>query len=324
MKKPFNIIFTKYYLPFDKLKIFNKISYIVSHLIWSFIVAKKYFKINQKYANYNVFTRSNWILFFFAIKNVKVVFEVHKQSKTTRLIFFLLKNKKNVGFVFLNLPLLESFKLNNQQLSNSITLHNSFDEEDFKEVIFNPKPKTLVFMGRLTRYNQSRNINFLIDAFKKNELENYQLFIIGGPNKSYNHLKSEVTNQKIKNITVLNHMPQNELLSKISKIDIGILINSGFEENSRNFTSPLKYFEYLRTGLKVVAINFNAHKVLPYSDQIFYFQENNIDSFINSVENASRIDSPVYFDLEKYSYKNRALKVANLFARLEGFEPPTL
>ena len=37
------------------------------------------------------------------------------------------------------------------------------------------------------------------------------------------------------------------------------------------FTSPLKYFEYIASGLKVVAIDNPTHRNLPYQDKIEFF-----------------------------------------------------
>ena len=40
-------------------------------------------------------------------------------------------------------------------------------------------------------------------------------------------------------------------------------------------------------GLKVVAVDFPSHKVLPFSENINYFKENNKEEFIKSIYNAS-------------------------------------
>ena len=46
------------------------------------------------------------------------------------------------------------------------------------------------------------------------------------------------------------------------------------------FTSPIKYFEYERGGVKICSTNVPAHKNLPLQDNIYYFEKNNLESFV--------------------------------------------
>ena len=66
--------------------------------------------------------------------------------------------------------------------------------------------------------------------------------------------------------------------------NIGILINSSENIHSTKFTSPLKYFEYMAAELKILAVDFESHRELPFSDNILFFDENNKDSFIDAVK----------------------------------------
>ena len=61
------------------------------------------------------------------------------------------------------------------------------------------------------------------------------------------------------------------------------MINSDESIHSREFTSPLKYFEYIYGNLSVVAVDFPSHRILPYSERIKYFTIGNYDEFIKSV-----------------------------------------
>ena len=105
--------------------------------------------------------------------------------------------------------------------------------------------------------------------------------------------------------------------------DIGILINSSKNIHSTKFTSPLKYFEYLAAGLKIIAVDFDSHRKLPFSDNILFFEENNKSAFIDAIKKIKET-SPIEKDLySNFSLSNRSRKLIE-FARLEGLEPPTL
>ena len=57
-------------------------------------------------------------------------------------------------------------------------------------------------------------------------------------------------------------------------------------DHSYLYTSPLKYFEYLFSGLSVVAVDFPSHRTLPINEKISFFKNGNKESFINSLKNS--------------------------------------
>ena len=67
------------------------------------------------------------------------------------------------------------------------------------------------------------------------------------------------------------------------------MINSSKNLHSYEYTSPLKYFEYIYGELGIVAVNFPSHKSLPFQENISFFEENNIESFIEAIQNTMRI-----------------------------------
>ena len=88
-------------------------------------------------------------------------------------------------------------------------------------------------------------------------------------------------------------------------------------------TSPLKYFEYLASNLKVVAVKFHSHQILPFGENIEFFKANNKESFISAILKLQTTKTINLSSYKTYSYKNRVEQILD-FARLEGLEPPTL
>ena len=114
---------------------------------------------------------------------------------------------------------------------------------------------------------------------------------------------------------------------KTSKIlmesTVGILINSKDNKNSILHTSPLKYFEYLAANLNIVAVDFESHKNLPITSNVTYFKFGDKKQFIKSILSSESLPVPKRPGVEIFSYEKRVKKLIK-FARLEGFEPPTL
>ena len=324
IKEEINIVRTAYFLPFGKINFLNKFSFILSHFIWSLFIFIKYLLSNKNLKDILFYTRSNWIFYFFSRKNLTIIFECHKYSKSTNIIFKLLKNKKNSGYVFQNTRLLESFELSDAQIENMIVYPSAYDESDFEDLNNSKNDKEVIFIGRFSRFNEDRNLKFLIDAFSNEELREYKLRIIGGPKKLGDKLREDVHRYNISNVEILDYIPQDKLMKLLSSHSVGILINSSNDKHSKFHTSPVKYFEYIRSGLKVMAIDFEAHRALPYSNLIYFFKEGDTLEFIQKLKEANNNKSVMYKNVDQYSYGKRIEYINKLFARLEGLEPPTL
>ena len=115
-----------------------------------------------------------------------------------------------------------------------------------------------------------------------------------------------------------------ETINKVLESSVGILINSSNNKHSTHHTSPLKYFEYLRAELKIVGVDFPAHRVLPFSDKIYFFKEGSEEDLIRSIENAVGENQASNLNYTEYSLSKRTEAIIEIAARLEGLEPPTL
>ena len=119
----------------------------------------------------------------------------------------------------------------------------------------------------------------MINTFHDARLENFNLTIIGGPSEVAKQLAHSLS----KNTTAVGRLSQKDAIKEIASAEIGLLINHGSELHSYLHTSPIKYFEYLRGGLKILAVDFPSHKNLPLNKNNFYFSKDNKEDFINKL-----------------------------------------
>ena len=293
--------------PFGKWKNFNKIAFHISHYLWAKKATKYIISSNEKFDYF--FTRSDWVFYFLSKKDCNVVFEVHQISKVRSFILKATSEKTKSRVIFLNENLKNSLS-NLVKLKNSIVLHNAVDLDYFKSLTV--KEKEIVFVGNLKRFNNERNLKFIIEGYAKSELTNdYKFTIIGGPTKEAENLSSFVKKKYPElEIDVTGRMSRLEAIKKIRDSEIGIMVNDNNNEHSTQYTSPLKYFEYLAAGLVVLAVDFPAHRALPYSESIIFFKENQIDSLKEAFNKSANIIS-VKFDLEDISLDSRVKKIIN-------------
>jgi glycosyltransferase involved in cell wall biosynthesis len=253
------------------------------------------------------------MLYFLARKGFIVLFECHQTSRVRTFVINKVKKCKNVKFIFLNEHLQSYYKMD---ISNSSVLHNGVDPDLFLNI---KKPiaenrKGLIFIGSLKRFNEDRGIDFIVETFKNSKfLQNQKLSIIGGPTEEADKLRDKIKKLGLHNTIKVTGKVNRSLIGELSQsAEIGILINSSLNKHSFRYTSPLKYFEYLYAGLKIVAVDFPSHRVLPRNNEINFFDENDNLSFENAVKNA--LGARFSDDLlrEEISLDTRVKKILNM------------
>ena len=310
----FEVEMRKHLLPFGRLNFLNKIFFHFSHLLWSFFITRK---ITDKTELY--FTRSDWVYYFLNKKGFKVIFEIHQFSKVRQ---FVLKNSRanNSIYVFTTELLKNSFLLDKQKKDRSVVLHNGYDEELFNQNI-DKQNRRIIFIGSLIRFNKERGISFLIEAFKSEKLKDFSLYIVGGPENIVLKYKDILEENNIKNVFFLGFKNRQDAILEIQKSEFGILYNID-SVHALNHTSPLKYFEYIGAGLKIISVDYLAHRELPGSDNLFFFNKDDSNAFIEQILTADKED--VFAgNKEEFGVDQRVKKLLQFVARLEGFEPPT-
>ena len=294
----------KHPYPFGRLKIVEPLLYHISHFLWARKISKSYKYENEK--NNFFMTRSDWILYFLAKKNLNIVFECHQYSKLRNWIFNKVGSRNNVKVVFLNTYIRESF---DTTINNVLMLHSSVDLSEFpKENNQLDKKKKIIFLGNLLRFGKNRGINSLLNSFNDPTFDEYELIIAGGPNKVADELRLMNTQSNIK---ILGTIERKDVIQHLCEAEIGILMNSN-DTHSQKYTSPLKYFEYLAAELKIVGTNFPSHKALPYSEQMEFFEYGNETSLKEAIK-ASIVKDFLAIDKQSISTDTRAKKIIDFF-----------
>ena len=280
----FNSFGVKHSYPHGKIKYIPKLWFHISHILWSKKLIKTRFKNDRD--NY-FFTRSDWIAYFLAKQGSKVIFECHQTSKVRNFVIGKIGMLENVKFIFLN----ENLQNNYKEVKQSTVLHNAADS-DLLTSNSNKKENSIVFLGNTHRFNQSRGIGQIITWWSDSYLrENYTLEIIGGSKQDCDNLKNIINELSLSNsIKASQWVDRKVAAKKLSEATFGLLINTPDNDHSYLYTSPLKYFEYLYSGLYVIAVDFPSHRSLPINEKISFFKNGNKENFIYSLENSKNIE----------------------------------
>ena len=316
INEDFKIFATKHYLPFGRTKFFKKYSYLFSHILWSYYISRKY----KKNSTEIVFTLSDWVFYFLSKKNINITYECHDLTSIRKKLINKSIKFPNSKLICTNNFILEDLGLEKDK--SIVVLENGYDHEIFTEKDKKDSPIRLLFSGNLERFGKSRGVEKIIEHFLKIKFEKeVELHIFGGPMSAVEKLKRQYSHE---NLFIYGHLKRLILSNELATSHLGILTNENSTHSQRH-TSPLKFYEYLGSGLKVLATDAPAHRSLPYQNQLYYFNLEDINSFEMSINLAiDEIHKKYNINLQKLTIDYRAKQIIKLIsARPEGLEPST-
>ncbi len=175
--------------------------------------------------------------------------------------------------------------------------------------------KYICYTGSLYRW---KGVDILISAMKY--LPDEYLLIVGG-GKRLNDLQELARQENVLNrVKFTENVPHFKIPEYLSYAKIAVLPNI-FEGPSK-YTSPLKLFEYMASGIPIVASNIPVfHEILEDGENAILFEPGNpgdlaksIRKILNNPELYKKLSIAAKKEAEKYTYKKRAeriLKVLN-------------
>lgn len=284
---------------FKKKKKFNFILRIIFGFISAKIASKK---------DGVIITRSFFSSFFLSIFKKKHFLEVHQEiTGLTYLIFIFLKMMKSkyiIKVIFITKSLANFYKKN---CTNFLVLADGVDVKNFQKR--NKIKKRIINIYYIGSFYLGRGIDLIIDIAKT--LPQFKFILVGKRREDKNYL-----NSALKNVIIKNFIPYHKVPNEIKNADIlimpyklkNVLVNSkGRKTDISKFTSPIKMFEYLSTGIPIVSANLPVLKeILENKKNCIIVKSNKIEDWANNLQNLSK-----NYKLRKLISKNAILTANN-------------
>jgi glycosyltransferase involved in cell wall biosynthesis len=184
----------------------------------------------------------------------------------------------------------------------------------------NGSPKVITYVGQFTQW---KNIELIFQAM---ELlgDEYQLRIAGGKGdeKSKAYIMQLAEKYKVSGqVDYRGFVKPNTVAREVLNGSSVLLLPLGENIESSHFTSPMKLFEYMATGIPVVAVNFPSVNLITGEDTVF-LSSTDPEDFASAIRLASccgdkerikRMNSIA----ENYSYKKRAERFAEFIGSFD-------
>lgn len=323
IKKNFNIVYT----PFIDLTHLGMIGFIFNNLFFAESAAL----YTRKHGFEIIYSRDEWVLFNQILLDRKLFWEAHDGSNNfvtkilVKFISGLVVISEGLGKYYQKLGFKKEFSI----------ARDAIDLKDFKievskdsarEKVGLPKDKRIILSN--TSLGAWKGAETLAEcALKDNNPNNLYVFV-GGSAKDVERFKN---NYKRDNLLFLGFKKYEEMPLYLNSADVLVTANSGKYEISKYFTSPMKLFEHLATGLPMVVSDLPSMREIVSENEVRFFEPDNSESLLKVVstifvqydEEKNKSQNNKIF-VEKFSYSKRALIILNFVEKYELVRSETL
>lgn len=123
-------------------------------------------------------------------------------------------------------------------------------------------------------------------------------------------------------IQVVGHRPYREIAYWLKAADVLVLPNSGKEDISKYWTSPLKMFEYMASEKPIVASGLlSIREILNEENSILVEPDDpralagGIEKVLQDAQLSDKISAKAFEDVQQYAWQKRADKILKFFQR---------
>jgi len=236
---------------FDVVRFSKHIGSIVFYLqtlLFSFYLLMR--KVDK---NTTIITRDLFTVFLFRLRGKSVVYNAHNWSYLKGLFSKLISK---------NTPIICNSKgtqdaLFNAGFKKTTVIHNGVDVEDFddfdksirEKLTTDDKKNIAMYVGHLYKW---KGIDVVVESARILKNNTDILFVIVGGNEEDIEIYKEKI-KDLKNILFIGHVSKKEISSYMSSANVLLLPNTKDSEESVLYTSPIKMFEYMASGVPVIA-----------------------------------------------------------------------
>jgi len=263
--------------------------------------------------NVVVHTREYLVAWLFEKLGYKTVYEAHRVLLKEKSFFRILENIETI--ITNSEGVAEKFR--KEGFKTVLALSNAVDIKEFNfdmskneirsQLNLPEEKKIAMYAGHL--YNW-KGIDTVMDAARN---MNDMLFVfVGGTQRDISKYKEE----KLPNALFLGHKPKKDIPFYLKSANILLLPNSPVSEESVTYTSPMKLFEYMASGIPIVASDLpSTREILNNKNSILVLAgdpialKKGIKESIDNPKISQKLANQAKEDVKSRTWENRARKI---------------
>jgi glycosyltransferase involved in cell wall biosynthesis len=167
--------------------------------------------------------------------------------------------------------------------------------------------KIVLYAGHLYKW---KGVDVLAEASKFLP-ENCLVYFVGGTEEDIERFKDIYL--KFENIKIIGHRPHPEIPYWLKAADVLVLPNSRKEKISREWTSPIKLFEYMASGTPIIASNLPSIKEILNNKNAYLVNPDEPRNLADAIKRAitdkemtAFLSKNSFNNINKYTWRKRA------------------
>lgn len=297
------------------------------------ILASLYIKIFRS-GRYDLVLTRNIVFTYFATKllSIPTIYDAHHPLvKGGATLFNSFKTSQNlIRFSTNSKGLSENYLAQGLPKEKLVVAHNgveleryrdSASQKDIRKQLGLPLDKKIVcYAGNIY---EGRGIEELIEVAHR--LSETLFLIVGGLDEDVNRYKRIAESKGLKNFSLIGFVPHTEVPSYLKASDVLVMpyttkmtIKGGAK--AKDFTSPIKLFEYMAAARPIVATSISSVKeVLEDGVNSVLVEPDSADSLYEGIkkvlddgELAKKISKKARADIKHYTWEERVIKILNI------------
>ena len=307
---------------YSKENLYNKLIYLANHFFYAYKLKNIVLKLTKD--DTCIFTRSPFIVYFLRTLNKPIIYEIHQLTKISKfLIKIFMKGSRNILLIAVSPGI--SKTLNRLEINSDYVeyLETGYDEELFSKIEKTNKGihklenrVQFIFGGSSKIQGTEKGIKRLIQCFdevcNENKLDNIYFDIYCSNDLEKLDLDKFLnTNNFSSQIIVHNRITNYDFIKKLLQSHIGFIPLPN-TDHVNNFSSSMKFFEYIRANLFIIGSDVEANKRFDY-EKLKLYKENNESikkSIVFAIENHNMENNLLNEKIINFSYSNR-IKIIN-------------
>ena len=304
----------------DFIKFIPWVGFWIQYL--SYIIVLKIRFIFSSRKDKLIYTREFLIAMLFRLLGFETVYESHRVLQKKKMFFWLLGGIKKI--VTNSRGVADEFTANG--FKDVLPASNAVDTREFENLTDIRCPSDLPTDGKIVMYTGHlfdwKGIDTVMEVARQladNPRGSATHFVfIGGTDTDVEKYKK----LNIKNTIFLGHKPKKEIPSYLKSADVLLLPNSPVSEESIKYTSPMKLFEYMASGVPIVASDLpSIREVLNEENSVLVSPDNSIqmkeaiERVLSSPDFAEKISAQAKLDVKDRTWDNRAKKILEFVSR---------
>ena len=282
--------------------------------LWCALTVIGVFKKNDA-----VLTREIVVAYVLSLFGKKVIFEDHEPKRSFRWLYchMVRKIKKKIIVAANMAAIYEKCGVDETTFTfipNGVDLKEFEREkrdEDWlrKKINVSVQKKVVLYVGHFYKW---KGVYTLLEAAP---IIRGDVLLLGGTEIDTEKMKKYINGKDIKNVSLHSFVEHGEAVKFMKSADVLVLPNTSLEERSREYTTPIKMFEYMASGVPIVASDIPSFSnYLKHNRNAILVKPDDVIELVNAINYALKNDVNSLSDKAKqdvlaYTWQSRADKI---------------